>query len=165
MNFDSNSDSTNKAVTVNYSSGVIKTDENMCSDEYDLIYWAYFIPNGFNNKIVRIIGEAGFDPECEKNDFEFEYFTEPDLVVYNSKYYRTTVVSEEQFNTYKDNVVYEDKETGSFSASNSLSASEDNIYSLPWIRYPRTKDGVLIPLLVEKIFGRIPSKIVFKSNK
>ena len=33
--------------------------------------------------------------------------------------------------------------------------------SLPWIRFPRTKDGVTIPLLMERIFTKIPKSIVF----
>ena len=62
---------------------------------------------------------------------------------------------------YKDNVFYR----GKTDVIASLSNIEENTYSLPWIRYPRTKDGVLIPLLIEKIFNRIPSKIVFISKE
>jgi hypothetical protein len=139
------------------STGTITTDENICSDEYDLIYWSYFVPNEFNKNVINIIGEAGFDCEYEKNNFSFDYYLEEDLVIYNNDYYRTVIVSDDIFNKYKDNVVYR----GQTDVIVSSIKIEDNTYSLPWIRYPRTKDGVLIPLLIEKIFRRIPSKIVF----
>lgn len=139
------------------STGTITTDENICSDEYDLIYWSYFVPNEFNKNVINIIGEAGFDCEYEKNNFSFDYYIEEDLVIYNNDYYRTVIVSDDIFNKYKDNVVYR----GQTDVIVSSIKIEDNTYSLPWIRYPRTKDGVLIPLLIEKIFRRIPSKIVF----
>jgi hypothetical protein len=162
---DSNYTNINK--TVNYSSGIIKTDENICSDEYDLLYWAYFIPNGFDNKIVRIIGQAGFDPKFEKDDFEFHYYTETDVVVCDNMFYRKTYVSNETFNQYKDNIVYENNSAtaSSVSTTTTTTSSEESLEPLlPWIRYPRTKDGVLLPLLIKKIFGRIPTKIIFKST-
>lgn len=142
------------------SMGTIKTDENICSDEYDLIYWSYFVPNEFNQNVINIIGEAGFDCEFEKNKFSFDYYPEEDLIIYTNDYYRTVIVTDEIFNKYKDNVVYR----GQTDVIVSSIKIEDNTYSLPWIRYPRTKDGVLIPLLIEKIFRRIPSKIVFISK-
>ena len=82
------------------------------------------------------------------------------MVIYNNDYYRTVIITNEIFNKYKDNVVYR----GQTDVIVSSIKIEDNTYSLPWIRYPRTKDGVLIPLLIEKIFRRIPSKIVFISK-
>ena len=72
------------------------------------------------------------------------------------------MVTDEIFNKYKDNVVYRDQPDVIVS---SIKNKYNNTHSLPWIRYPRTKDGVLIPLLIEKIFTRIPSKIVFISKK
>ena len=146
---------------IKYSMGTIKQDENICSSEYDLIYWSYFIPNEFNKKVINIIGEAGFDCEFEKNNFSFDYYPEEDLVIYKNDYYRTVVITEELFDKYKDNVIYRGK---NYVVASSINI-EENIYSLPWIRYPRTKDGVLIPLLIEKIFNRIPSKIVFISKE
>ena len=140
---------------IKYTTGTIKTDENICSDDYDLIFWSYFVPNEFNKKVINIICEACFDCECEKNSFAFDYYPEQDLVIYKNDYYRTTVTTDEMFNKYKNNVIYRG-ETDVLASSNN-----DNTSTLPWIRYPRTKDGVLIPLLVEKIFNRIPSKIVF----
>jgi hypothetical protein len=38
---------------IKYSTGTIKTDENICSDEYDLIYWSYFVPNEFNQNVKQ----------------------------------------------------------------------------------------------------------------
>lgn len=146
---------------IKYSAGTITTDENMCSPDYDLIYWSYFVPNEFNKNVINIIGEAGFDSEFEKNKFSLDYYLEEDVVIYNNDYYRTTVVTDEIFNKYKDNVVYR----GQTDVAVSSVENKYNTHSLPWIRYPRTKDGVLIPLLIEKIFTRIPSKIVFISEK
>jgi hypothetical protein len=144
---------------VKYSTGTIKPDENICSDEYDLIFWACFVPNEFNKKVINIIGEAGFDCEFEKSSFSFDYYPDEDLVIYKNEYYRIAIITDEMFNKYKDNVIYRgdtDVIAGSIT---------DNPSALPWIRYPRTKDGVLIPLLVEKIFNRIPSQIVFYLSK
>lgn len=143
--------------SIKYFEGIIKIDENMCSDEYDLLYWGKFVPNESNEQIINIIGEAGFDREFEKDNFAFDYYPNEDLVIYKNDYYRTVIVTEELFNKYKNNIIYRG-ETDIMAESIEI---KDNIYSLPWIRYPRTKDGVLIPLLVEKIFNRIPSKIVF----
>jgi len=78
-------DNTISEKLIKCSTGIIRVDENMCSDEYDLIYWSYFIPNGFNKNIINIIGEAGFDCEFEKNKFSFDY-------------YRNVIVTNEIFN-------------------------------------------------------------------
>ena len=148
---------------VKFSSGTIKTDENICSDEYDLIYYAYHIPNEFNKNVVNIIGEAGFDPEYEKDSFKFEYYKDEDIVIYRNNYYRSVCVPDEYYNKYKNNVYYRG-ETDVIASSIPLK-NENDIHGLPWFRYPRTKDGILIPQLIEKIFGRIPSKIVFYNMK
>ena len=52
--------------------GTILKEENELTDEYNLFYWANFIPH-FNNKTIIIMGECGFDTEAEKTKFEFEY--------------------------------------------------------------------------------------------
>ncbi len=144
---------------IKFSKGTIETDENICSDEYNLFYWSYFVPNEFDNKVIQIIGEAGFDFECEKNNFVFDYYPDKDIVIYRDNYYRTAVITKEIYDKYKNNVFYRDLENDVVASS--IEIKDDSDYSLPWIRYPRTKDGVLITLLVEKIFGRVPSKIVF----
>jgi len=91
-------DNTISEKLIKCSTGIIRVDENMCSDEYDLIYWSYFIPNGFNKNIINIIGEAGFDCEFEKNKFSFDYYIEEDIVIYNNDYYRNVIVTNEIFN-------------------------------------------------------------------
>lgn len=148
---------------IKYSNGTITTDENMCSDEYDLIYWSCFVPNEFDNEVINIIGEAGFDFKYEKNNFAFNYYPTEDMVIYNDNYYRTCIVSKELFDKYKDNIIY--REYGNDVVASSIEVKNDSDYSLPWIRYPRTKDGVTIPLLIEKIFGRVPAKLVFAAKK
>lgn len=155
-------DTVDTTKTVRFSSGIIQCSfENMCSDEYNLMYWAYFVPNEFDTKVVHVIGEAGFDPKCEKDKIAFDYYPETDEVVCKIDRIRITIVSEDTFNQYKDHIVYkyqnEDIPIGSFEDK------EENL-ALPWIRYPRTKDGVLVPVLVERIFGHIPAKIIFDSD-
>ena len=130
--------------TITFSSGTIKDEGN----EYDLIFYAHFVPNLFSNHI-DVIGEAGFDKQREKDEFRFVYYPDEDRVVFPSRSYRVTVVDTAVYDKYKNNV--ELKNT-------------DNIPSLPWIRYPRTKDGILIPQLIERIFGKIPAKMVFLDN-
>lgn len=149
--------------SIKFSSGTIKTNENMCSDEYDLIYYAYHVPNEFNKNVINIIGEAGFDPEFEKDSFKFDYYKDEDLVIYRNNYYRSVCISDELFDKYKDNVFYRG-ETDDVASSIPLK-NENDKNALPWFRYPRTKDGILIPQLIEKIFERIPTKIVFYKMK
>jgi hypothetical protein len=142
--------------TVTLSTGTIKAEDNECSGDYDLIYWAYFVPNEFENNI-NILGECGFDPEYEKKEFRMYYYPECDTLIYREEMYRTVIIQDELFNRYKDNIIYRGETD---IVANTLEI-ENNNYSLPWIRFPRTKDGITIPLLVERIFGRIPSKIIF----
>jgi hypothetical protein len=130
--------------TITFSSGTIKDEGN----EYDLIFYAHFVPNLFSNNI-DVIGEAGFDKEHEKDEFRFKYYPDEDLVVFPGGAYRVTVVDTEIYDKYKNNVEFKNPE---------------NTPRLPWIRYPRTKDGILIPQLIERIFGKIPAKIVFLDN-
>jgi hypothetical protein len=155
-------DSPNDNKFINHVEGIIKLEENLCSDEYDLLFRANFVPNEFDNKIINVIGEAGFDYEFEKDTFVFDYYPDEDMVIYKNNYYRITVVTKELFDKYKNNIIYR-RQTDILASS--IEVKNDYDYSLPWIRYPRTKDGVLIPVLVEKIFNHIPSKIVFVSEK
>jgi hypothetical protein len=57
--------------------------------------------------------------------------------------------SNDSFDKYKNNVEF---------------SNPDNTPRLPWIRYPRTKRCILIPQLIERIFGKIPAKMVFIDN-
>ena len=135
---------TNTEITV--VKGTILGSDNEASGEYDLYYWANFIPQ-FENKTVKIIGECGFDTVYEKKEFIFNYNTETDTLKVDQPY-RITTCSEELYIRYEKNIYYND--------NNTLEGPR-----LPWIRFPRTKDGVMLPELIEKIMGRIPNKIVF----
>ena len=126
--------------------GTILGIDNEASGEYDLFYWANFIPH-FENKTVKIIGECGFDTVYEKREFIFNYDTETDIVIVHQPY-RITTCSKELYNRYSKHIYYND--------NNTVEGAR-----LPWIRFPRTKDGVMLPELIEKILGRIPNKIVF----
>ena len=127
--------------------GTILAEENeLSSSEYNLFYWANFIPH-FDKKTILIIGECGFDTEHEKTTFEFNYDIESDTIrMY--QHYRKCICSEESFELYSKHIRYAKHKT-----------FETPL--LPWIRFPRTKDGVVIPLLIEVIFGRIPKKMIF----
>jgi hypothetical protein len=141
--------------SVTSSTGTIKAEDNECSGDYDLIYWAYFIPNEFEDNIT-IFGECGFDQKYEKKEFKMYYYPDNDTLIYREEY-RTVIIKDELFNRYKNNLIYR----GDIDVIANTLLIENNNYSLPWIRFPRTKDGITIPLLIERIFGRIPSKIVF----
>jgi hypothetical protein len=126
--------------------GTITKEENELGGEYNLFYWANFIPH-FDKKTILIIGECGFDTENEKTTFEFDYDIESDTVKMY-QHYRKCICSEETFELYSKIIRFSKHKT-----------LESQV--LPWIRLPRTKDGVIIPLLIEVIFGRIPKKMVF----
>jgi hypothetical protein len=126
--------------------GIILGNDNEASGEYDLFYWANFIPH-FNGYEIKIIGECGFDTVYEKKEFIFNYHTETDTIIVHQPY-RITTCSEELYNRYSNNIYYND--------NNTIEGSR-----LPWIRFPRTKDGVMLPELIEKILGKIPNKIIF----
>jgi hypothetical protein len=126
--------------------GTILGNDNEASGEYDLFYWANFIPH-FNGYEIKIIGECGFDTVYEKKEFIFNYHTETDTIIVHQPY-RITTCSEELYNRYSKNIYYND--------NNTIEGSR-----LPWIRFPRTKDGVMLPELIEKIMGKIPNKIIF----
>lgn len=126
--------------------GTITSVDNELFPEYDLFYWANFIPH-FNNKKIKIIGECGFDTIYEKTEFEYNYDIETDTLTIPQPY-RITLCSEQIYNRYANHIFYNDNNT-----------LEENW--LPWIRFPRTKDGILLPELIENIFGKIPNKIIF----
>ena len=125
--------------------GTILGPDNEASGEYDLFYWANFIPH-FEDKTVKIIGECGFDTVYEKKEFIFNYYTDTDTVIVHQPY-RITTCSDELYNRYSKHIYYNDKTVEGA--------------RLPWIRFPRTKDGVILPELIEKIMERIPNKIIF----
>jgi hypothetical protein len=127
--------------------GTILAEENeLSSDEYNLFYWANFIPH-FDKKKILIIGECGFDTENEKTTFEFDYDIESDTVKMY-QHYRKCICSEETFGLYSKHIRFSKHKT-----------LEPQV--LPWIRFPRTKDGIIIPFLIEVILGRVPKKMVF----
>ena len=129
--------------------GTILGEDNEASYEYDLFYWANFIPH-FDNKIIIIIGECGFDVKYEKKEFNFKYNIETDTI-YVPQIYRITTCSEKIYNRYLEHIDYDEH--------NTLKTVKEN--TIPWIRFPRTKDGIIVPELIEKILGRIPNKIYF----
>ena len=127
--------------------GTILAEDNELDSEYDLFYWANFVPHFVDGNFV-IIGECGFDKECEKSDFIFDYDEESDTVFIRN--YRVTVCDEKEYIRFDTHIKYKTPRK-----------DEDEIYVIPWIRFPRTKDGVSVPQLIERIFGRIPKEMMF----
>ena len=125
--------------------GTILAEDNDLDSEYDLFYWANFVPHFVDGNFL-IIGECGFDKQCEKSDFMFDYDEESDTVFIRN--YRTTVCNEEQYTRFDTHIQYKTPRT-------------DDLIVIPWIRFPRTKDGVSVPQLIERIFGRIPKAMMF----
>jgi Tat protein secretion system quality control protein TatD with DNase activity len=125
---------------------ILKTTENELSDDYDLFYWANCVPH-YDNKNIIIIGECGFDTRGEKKEFRFDYNIETNIVNFN-QHFRMCICTEELYNMYHKRVHY-----------NKRKYADEQI--LPWIRFPRSKDGIFIPVLIERILGKIPNKIYF----
>lgn len=124
--------------------GTILAEDNDIGTEYDLFYWANFVPHFEVGKFL-IIGECGFDKECEKSTFFFEYYEETDTVTVTN--YRTAICNPEECVRFDLHIQFKMPRT-------------DGLIVVPWMRFPRTKDGVSIPQLIERIFDRIPKVIM-----
>ena len=129
--------------------GTILAQDNDFGSEYDLFYWANFVPHFVAGKFL-IIGECGFDKECEKSNFSFEYEEESDTVSITN--YRTAICNPEECKRYNLHIKFKRPRTDE---------TITETIAIPWIRFPRTKDGVSIPQLIEQIFGRIPKVMMF----
>jgi hypothetical protein len=129
--------------------GTLLAQDNDFGSEYDLFYWANFVPHFVAGNFI-IIGECGFDKECEKSNFLFEYEEDSDTVTITN--YRTAICNPEEFARYDLHI--------KFKRPRKDETIEETI-AIPWIRFPRTKDGVSIPQLIERIFGRIPKVMMF----
>lgn len=125
--------------------GTILAQDNDFGPEYDLFYWASFVPHFVVGRVL-IIGECGFDKEYEKSKFCFDYEEETDTVTITD--YRTAICPPEEHSPYDLHIKFKTPRT-------------DGMIAVPWIRFPRTKDGISIPQLIERIFGRIPKVMMF----
>jgi hypothetical protein len=121
--------------------GTIDPEDNELECESAFFYWANFVPH-YDGKTIFVIGECGF---LEKEKFVFKYDLETDTVSFSKKY-RMCLCTPEIYNKYYLNIKREDNE---------------QMLAIPWIRFSRTKDGISIPQLVERIFGKIPTTMVF----
>ncbi len=136
-----------KEINIKVVSGMIKSEDNYCSDEYDLFYKASFIPLIHPNNYTLII-ETGFDIHYERTTF---ICTMSHNNIYINDEYRT-VHCPEEYEIYKKKIYYNKKER--------MLNGKD---SMPWIRFPRTKDGVTIPLLIDRILKGNFDKIYFNN--
>jgi hypothetical protein len=141
--FDEN---TKTDITIQVVRGTILEKNNTHSGGHDLFYWANFVPH-FSNKKIKIVGECGFDIEREKTEFVFDYYPQIDTVKIVQNY-RMSMCDTDIFDKFSRIVMYgENKNTSAM--------------VLPWIRFPRTKDGVLVPILIETLLGKMPRHIIF----
>lgn len=125
--------------------GTILAEDNDLGTEYNLFYWANFVPHFVGGDFL-IIGETGFDKEYEKSKFFFEYEEESDTVFIRD--YRSAICNPEDRERFDLHIKLKTPRT-------------DGLITIPWIRFPRTKDGVSVPQLIERIFGRIPKVMMF----
>ena len=125
--------------------GTILAEDNELGTEYDLFYWVNFVPHFLSGQFL-IIGECGFDKECEKSNFFYEYDEESDTVFITD--YRITTCNAEDYMRYDLHIKYK-------------TPKNHETTVIPWKRFPRTKDGISIPQLIERIFGRIPKVMMF----
>lgn len=126
-------------------SGTILTEDNELLCDYDLFYCANFIPH-LNNETILIVGVYGFAEFNDISKFMFDYIVESDTVIV--KDYRLHVCVPELYEKYYRNIKYD-------------TPRNDEILLIPWKRFPRTKEGVAIPQLIERIFGKLPQIILF----
>ena len=135
-----------KIIEIKVVRGTILPEDNEIGGVYALFYWANFVPH-YDGKTVLIIGECGFDPDFEKKSFVFTYNCETDTASFDEKY-RMSLCSPEIYNKYYLNIQYTRPQDG-------------QTLAIPWIRFPRSKDGIAIPQLVQQILGKIPTKMTF----
>ena len=135
-----------KNILVKVVTGMIKCEDNYCSDEFDLFYKATFIPLINKNKSYTLIIETGFDIYYERKTFICTLRGKN--VIIDDDYRMVSCSSE--YEIYKNKIYYNNKER-------MLNAKD----AMPWIRFPRTKDGVSIPLLLDRILQGDFDKIYF----
>ena len=135
---------TTSTIEIKVVRGTILPEENEIGSDYAIFYWANFVPH-YDGKTVFIIGECVFDEVYEKKRFVFKYDSETDIMSFGEKY-RMCLCSPEIYTKYYLNI---------------RGDNNDQTLTIPWIRFPRTKDGIAIPQLVERILGKIPTVMTF----
>lgn len=130
--------------------GTVPADKNPCSGdyEYDLFYQATFVPLLCPNGTQMVVCEIGFDLYYERKTITFEYNPQSKTVYYEAEY--RSVHDPQEYQRFKHMMYYNNRKK-MMSGRNSL----------PWICFPRTKDGISIPLLMEYIFKNEVNRIVF----
>lgn len=125
---------------------IIKT-KNAYSNNSNISYRVSFAPQYSNNKI-KINGEC----KCngEKCDFEFDYYPDTQIVIVN-----------QDFRMY----IFDDNDDETFEKYNKIirycGVKNTTATVIPWIRFPKSTSGVLIPLLIETVLRKMPSQINF----
>ena len=127
--------------------GEIKAQDNFCSDEYDLFYRATFVPLIHKNDAYTIVIETGFDIHYERKTLICTL--NGNDVTFDDDDYRMTICPASEYEIYKNKISYKKKEETSEATT------------MPWIRFPRTKDGVSIPLLLDRILEGNFDRIYF----
>jgi hypothetical protein len=123
---------------------IVKT-KNAYSSGHDISYWANFTTQYRDNKII-INGECKCNGET--SDFEFDYYPDTEIVVVNQDFMMCLYDHEETFKKYNEIIRYG-------------GVKNTDACVLPWVRFPKTRCGVLVPLLVETVLGKMPNQIEF----
>ena len=122
--------------------GAIETPVNCDSPVY---YKAHIIDRGDGVSVIK--GVAGFDATYERAPFRWLWKRAENMVVVGDWSRRETVPAD-VFSQYADAVFY--MRDG---AVVSCHAGEDDADCFPYYRYPRTKDGPILPELVMHVLG------------
>lgn len=118
--------------------GMICGEDNILSDDNDLFYHATFVPVLESSNVYLLIIQTGFDVNYEKTTVRAYYTKSTGTVVYSENY--RMAHCPEEYEKFKHKIIYSKDER--------IENSKD---AIPWIRFPRTKDGVSIPYLMDRI--------------
>ncbi len=137
-------------IVVKHITGMIPHTENTCSDGYDLFYKATLVPMiSVNNNEYYVLIETGFDIYYEQKTFTCIYDSNRKTVTVQEQY--RSVYDPESYEKYKSRIYYMNREM--------VKNGKDGV---PYIRFPRTKDGVTIPQLIDAIFQNEENQIIFE---
>jgi hypothetical protein len=132
-----------KTQLINVLEGIVEPSENEYGDDQPVLYWVNLIPH-YDKTTTIIVGECG--NKTTKIRIQFDYISKSDTVVVLSEY-RNRLCSPDVYEKYYNTIKYQDP-------------IHDTRLFLPWIEITN-KTGICVPLLIEKIFNRIPDKILF----
>jgi hypothetical protein len=129
--------------------GAIEEPVNCSSPVF---YKALFQPQS-DGVSVCIYGVAGLDAEYECRPFRWIWNPILDELTVDDWEHQQRILHDD-FDKYKNHVYYMYAQERNY--SNPILVKDD-LCVVPYYRYPRTKDGPLIPELVTHVLGHLPS--------